>query len=87
MQVWGGLRKMLRGRGGTGRLGNFLSCGNPDFAVFWGRDLGVVVANVAEAGGSSYWVPATGDEVERKNSEGRFMAEGGGGNLIQGAGT
>ena len=46
----------------------------------------VVGANGAETGGSSCGVPATGDEVEGKNSEGRFMAEGGGGKRTSGSG-
>ena len=45
-------------------------------AVVWGRETGVVGANVAEARWSSCGVTETGHKVEGKNSEGWFVAEG-----------
>ena len=68
----------MEGEVRTGRLGEVLSCGNTGGAVFWGGDLGVVGANGTEAGRTSCGVLATGDEVEEKKAEGRFVAEGGG---------
>ena len=38
----------------------------------------VVVSNVSGARGGSCGVPETGDKVEDKKAEGRFVAEGGG---------
>ena len=52
---------------------------------FGGGDLGVIGANGAEARGISCGVPETGDEVEGKNSEGRVVAEGGGGQNASGS--
>ena len=48
--------------------------------LFWGGVyLGVVGSNGVEAGRSSCGVLETGDKVEGKKDEGRFVAEGGGG--------
>ena len=44
-------------------------------------DVAVVDANGADARGSSFGVTETGDEVEGKNAEVRFVAEGGGRNI------
>ena len=54
---------MIYWGGGTGRIGEVLSCGNTCGAVVWVRYLGVVGANGAEAVGSSCWVPATGEKI------------------------
>ena len=65
--------------GGTGPLGEVLSCGNTRSDVVWCRYLGVVGDNITEAGRISCEIPATGDKVEGKEDEGQFVAEGGGG--------
>ena len=59
--------------------------GNTGSDVVRGEDLGVVGANVAEAGRSSCGFPATEDEVEGKKAEGKFVAEGGGGQSTSGS--
>ena len=48
--------------------------------------MGVFGTNGAEDIGSSYRVPETGDEVEGKNAEGRFVSEGGDGQSTSGSG-
>ena len=48
--------------------------------------MGVVGANGTEAGSSSCGVIATGDKVEVKKAEGRFVAEGGGEKSNSGSG-
>ena len=65
----------MEGWGGTGRLGKVQSCSETGGVVVWGRDLFVVGANVAEARGNPYVVPETGEKVEGKKAEGRFLAE------------
>ena len=65
------------GGGRSGRLGKVLSPGDTCSVVVWGGELGVVGANGSDTRGSSCGVTETGNEVEGKNSEGRFVAEGG----------
>ena len=65
------------GGGGTGRLGEVLLRGDTFGVVFWGGDLGVIGASGAEDIGSSCGVLETGEKVEGKKDERRFMAEGG----------
>ena len=63
--------------GRTIQLKEVLLCGNTCGTVVWGRYVDVVGANGAEARGISCGVTETGEKVEGKKAEGRFMAEGG----------
>ena len=60
--------------------------GDTGGVVVWGRDLSVVGVNGAEARGISCGVPETGDKVECKKAEGRFVAECDGGKSASGSG-
>ena len=70
----------------AGCLGKVLLRGDTGSVVIWGGDLGVVGANGAEAGGSSFWFPETGENFEGKNSEGRLVEKGGGRQSDSGSG-
>ena len=78
-QVWGRLGNIIwRERSEPAVLAKFYRAVIQAVLFFWGGDLGVVGANGTEAGRTSCGVLATGDEVEEKKAEGRFVAEGGG---------
>ena len=68
----------MEGGGGAGHLGEVLLHGKTGGDVFWGRDISVVGTNGSKTRGSSCGIPETGNEVGGKNSERRFVAEGGG---------
>ena len=74
------------GEGRTARLGKVLSHRDTDSVVVWGGELGVVGANDSDTRGSSCGVTEIGGEVEGKNSEGQFVAEGGGRQSASGSG-
>ena len=76
----------VEGGDGSGHLRKVLSRGNTGGAVVWGRDVGVFGANGAEARGNSCGFSETGDKVEGKKTEGRFVAEGCGKQSTSGSG-
>ena len=64
----------VEGGGGSGHLRKVLSSRSTGGAVVWGGDVGVFGANESEARGNFCGVSETGDEVEGKKCEGRFVA-------------
>ena len=80
------LEDAIEGGGGTVCLDKFLLRGDTGSIVVWDRDLGVVGANGSETRWGSCRVSETGDEVEGKNNEGRFMEKGGGRQSASGIG-
>ena len=75
------------GGGKTGCLSKVLLRSNTGCDVVWGRDLVFIGANGTETGGSSCGVPATGEKVEGKEAEGRFVAEDVGGQITSVSGV
>ena len=74
------------GGGRISHLGNVLSRGNTGGALVWGGDVGAVGSNGAEVRDSACGFPETGDKVKGKEAEGRFLADGGGGQSTSGSG-
>ena len=76
----------MEGGSGSGHPRKVLLRGNTGGAVVWGGDVGVFGANGSEAIGNLCEVSETGDEVEGKKSEGRFVLEGCGKQSTSGSG-
>ena len=60
---------------GTTSVCNVLLGGGPGSITFWCGDLGIVVGNVPEAGGSAYGLPQADNGTEGKSVEGRDLSK------------
>ena len=67
----------MEGGSRAGDLGKVLLWCNIVGSVAWGGDAVVVGSNSAEFRGSLCGVPETGEKVKGKNSNGRFVVDGG----------
>ena len=75
------------GGGGATSVRNVLLGGGPGSITFWCGDLGIVVGNVPEAGGSAYGIPQADNGTEGKAAEGRDLENQGIAKVLKESGT